>query len=325
MEIPKFLRWSRVVPAPVARRPSPSVVLGFVGTIDPKLIWTTIGDVMSLYNVAKRLVSHNVDVRIAWTGELFDLNDLRVTEKDLSVERSDAFVFVCGPIHAGITPLADKFAGYRRLAVGVSIPQGFDPSCCFDVVVARDSLEDSTFDLALADIGYPHFHLDPSSRHGDFAICLAQQQREYGDANGHSKARELVVAATEGRDARHVQTLLRRDTSHPGLVELGLQMSRVMITTRMHGALISAFHGVPSVVIDQVRGGAKVTRIAGKAGIDVLDAWDLTPEEIRKEAETRLSSGPLGERETKMARDRITHLSRDALDRSCQAILDNIS
>lgn len=310
----------RTISKPWIRRRNPTVILGFAGTMDPHYQWTTIGDVMALYNAAKALESKGIIVRIAWSGDLFDLNRLLIADDEIERTQFDAFVFVCGPVHEDILPLVERFAGTRRIAVGVSVPAGFDPSCCFDAVLARDSQEGTTFDLALADIGYPHLHIDPRYRRQDFAVCTVGPQGEYKDACFYT-ADALIAEASQGCDVRHVQTLLRGDACHPCVAEMELQLSQILVTTRMHGALISAFHGAPAIVVDQIRGGAKVSRVAGRAGLPVINAWDTDAKGLRAlmidalRRRTEIASDLIGVRAT------IVRLSREALDAATSTVV----
>ena len=57
----------------------------------------------------------------------------------------------------------------------------------------------------------------------------------------------------------------------------------VVITTRLHGLVLSLKHGVPAVAIDTVRGGAKVTRQAKAVGwATILAVEELTPQQLEQ-------------------------------------------
>lgn len=299
-----------------------SILLLFYGSLDSDNRFNTVGDVMSVYNVATWFLRQGFRVHIRWDGELFDLNESRISEDAARRQTFDAICYVCGPLRDWIAPYVKQFSSRKRFAIGVSVLSTYDPTSDYDYVGARDSRDISTFDLAFADIGYPHISADRRLAFREVGVSLVGPQREYGEDAGHS----LVVEAIRSIDKEFalvpIQTLLRPDSLHVYDAELLFQTFHAVVTTRMHGALLSAFHGVPVIAIDQIRGGGKVSRIVGASGLDVVNGWALDVSALRKQLTYLLANGPAVSQSLQIVRQNIIRLSREALHTHCSRIVD---
>lgn len=295
------------------RREQRRVLLTFVGTVDPEYRWTTVGDVMALYNVASRLHGRPTEVHVAWQGDLADLTSLCVPPDEADEHHYDAMIYVCGPLHPGLEPLFSRYDARTRLAVGVSIPAGFDARTLVDAAYVRDAPTEAGFDLALANVGYPHLHLPAEWRSRELGTCLVGEQGEYGQDDGHLLAEKLLGRVLDGRGGVDVSTVLDAQRPLPTSVEIDLQTARTLLTTRLHGSLVAGFHGVRVIAVDQIRGGAKVTAICRKVGIPVVNAWDTSAGEI----EHLVERTPSPDRRT---RARIVAHARSALRRSMRFV-----
>lgn len=154
------------------------------------------------------------------------------------------------------------------------------------------------------------------------AVCLVGGQVEYGDRDGHERAATLGEQASAGRKSVPVQTLLDQTRPVPASVEIDLQSASSMITTRMHGALLAIYHGVPVLSVDQIRGGAKVTRIVGQLDWPVFNAWTATPDQLAEELDKFQRHYPA--RELQKARALLVKLSRKAVDDATAFILKEL-
>lgn len=175
-------------------------------------------------------------------------------------------LFVCGPA-AGrqVAELCERFAGCRRIAVGVSDPDG-DAASRFDLVLARDGPgRPPTPDLSWAEPP------TPSGRWPLVAAVWANPQPEYGDRQRH----EEVHAALEAWLASRPLAVVRVDTRvDPRLaaqrdgaqLDSVLAAADVVVTTRLHGMVLALRAGTPAIAVDPVAGGAKVTAQAGAVG-----------------------------------------------------------
>ena len=70
-------------------------------------------------------------------------------------------------------------------------------------------------------------------REKQIEVCLVGKQGEYGDQYGHVAAENLVESAVGEYKVKSVQTLLDPSRPTPYSVELDLQCSSILITTRM--------------------------------------------------------------------------------------------
>ena len=105
---------------------------------------------------------------------------------------------------------------------------------------------------------------------------------------------------------------------NPFVPELELQSRTLMATSRMHCSLLSLLHGVPVVSVDQIRGGAKVSRLVSKTGWPVLRADRDGPAEVA-DLVRRIRAGEMDETLLR-ARERMIACSREALDDAVEMI-----
>jgi hypothetical protein len=277
---------------------------------------------MALYNIARSLLPNLSKLDIAWSGHLFDLSQHCVDPESVCAEDYDAMVYVCGPLTEWHAALFSRFSKIKRIAVGVSVTSNIDPLSLVDAIHVRDSEIGSSFDLALAEIGYPHLIAPAKFREDRISTCLVGPQDEYGALDGHIKAKMLIESATYGIETISVQTLLDVSRPTPASVELDLQCSSVLVTTRMHASLLAIYHGVPLVAIDQIKGAAKVTRMLSKIDYPVFNAWTARPDQIKNEI-FLLSKNPPS-RALVQAKMKLVEHSRFALTEATAFILDEV-
>ncbi len=91
----------------------------------------------------------------------------------------------------------------------------------------------------------------------------------------------------------------------------------------MHASLLAIFHGVPVIAVDQIRGGAKVSRHLSKIGYPVYNAWTLEPETIAAALESVQSDSFRTVIET--ARAELIRQARQSLETATTLILDELS
>lgn len=252
------------------------VLLTFVGTVDPACKWTTIGDFMAVYNVARTLRQMEIPFDIAWTRNFLDLTDRCIDIDTTNLDHYELFVYICGPIHEGLSELFCKFRKKSRIAVGVSVMPGDNVKAWFDTVIPRDSPDRNTFDLAFADVGWPHAIVSKHYKQCDAAICFVGELGEYGVGSSlHEIAHSIILMGF--RDAGYVKPI-RIDTvltpSNPNMfpAEIDFQCTRLVGTTRLHGSLLALYHMVPFVAVDQIRGGGKVSKTLGQTGWPLIMA-----------------------------------------------------
>ncbi|MGC5341532.1 polysaccharide pyruvyl transferase family protein [Streptomyces sp. DT171] len=169
-------------------------------------------------------------------------------------------LFVCGPLHGDqFTRLHQRFSSCRRLALGVSVIDPGAPAVTgFDRVVARDSPGGRSLpDLSAV---APLRPAPPVA-----GIALTYGQGEYGGRRDHDAVAAVLTEWVSGKDCARVaaETRLAVDdwrlcrTADQYLALLGAL--DVVLTDRLHGMVLALRAGTPALVVDPVRGGAKVS------------------------------------------------------------------
>jgi hypothetical protein len=261
------------------------VLLAFCGTLDFRCSYTTIGDIMAVYNVALKLKQYGIDFDIAYQNHhLLDFNHFCVDIRQIIPNNYSDLLYVCGPISHTAKKLSEIFIKQKRTAIGVSAATAI-PTDFFHKVYVRDSQEETNFDLAIADIGFPHLHINEEKRRPGLAICLVGSQSEYGINNGSNLfAQELAVLLNDINKINKVfvNTLIKPSSKNPLDAELDIQCCSITLTNRMHGALLSIYHRLPVIAIDQIRHGAKVTRILNKINWPVFNFFEFEAKSFKK-------------------------------------------
>ncbi len=166
-------------------------------------------------------------------------------------------VYVCGPFERGgelETRLLQRFGDSRLVGVDLSMLTPLADWNPFDLLLERDSTRAANPDITFA---------STRPRAPVVGVCLVEDYpgAEVGEANA---AIERLMAASP---VARVDIDTRLDENRTGLrtaaeVEAVLARMDTVVTTRLHGMVLSLKNGVPVVAIDPERGGAKVQRQA---------------------------------------------------------------
>jgi polysaccharide pyruvyl transferase len=222
----------------------------------------TAGDVLSMQRVRAALDGAGVSCEVAWSP-VFRPGAL--TLEEAAPQRYSHVVFACGPVHGEqLRWLHHRFAGCRRIAVGVTVIDPSDPAVTgFDVVLARDAAgRTARRDLASTVAASPVPVV---------GVILAPGQREYGRRRRHDLVHDRLVAWLAGLDCARVPLDTRLDPRRWGSCATPDQLDSVVrrldavVTTRLHGLVLALRRGVPALAVDPVAGGGKVSAQA--------DAW----------------------------------------------------
>lgn len=132
------------------------------------------------------------------------------------------------------------------------------------------------------------------------AVLLAQPQAEYGGGL-HGAAAEAIARLPDLRPTApfHTDTDLIDADRIRGAGEATSLIARAdaVVTTRPHGMVLSLRQGVPTVAIDAIPGGAKVTRQAAALGWPAaLRADELSDEALGKAWDFCLTDEAVSER-----------------------------
>lgn len=216
----------------------------------------TAGDVLAMETVRRVLSRTGVPCETAWSP-LFRPDDLHLD--DAPAQRYTHLVFVCGPLHGGqVRELHRRYAGCRRIAVGVSVIDPHDPAVTgFDVVLPRDG-----------GTGPPRRDLAAGTTTDTVpvvGVILAPGQPEYGGRRRRERVTEELTAWLHGRDCARVPIDTRLDRTDwrmcatAGQLESIVRRLDLVVTLRLHGLVLALKHGIPALAVDPVAGGAKVT------------------------------------------------------------------
>lgn len=174
----------------------------------------------------------------------------------------DCVLFVCGPIGNG-PPVTDFLAHFRdcpKIGLDLTMLQKVSEWNPFDLLLERDSDRATTPDLALASC---------ASKVPVVGVILALPQKEYQKSALHPAANAAFHRLTRSRDCAvlYIDTCLDPWNQHglrtPAEIESLIAKVDVVLTTRLHGLVLALKNHVPAIVIDPVKGGAKLTRQAG--------------------------------------------------------------
>ncbi|MEU3622861.1 polysaccharide pyruvyl transferase [Amycolatopsis coloradensis] len=241
----------------------------------------TAGDVLSMRRVDQALSVVGLPHDLAWSP-VFRPDELSYEEVDPA--RYSHVVFACGPAHGWqVREVHRRFAHCRRIAVGVSVIDPDDDAVTgFDQVLARDQDGLATPDLSV-DV--------PTDEVLVTGVILAPEQREYSGSARHADVHAAVTEWIAGVNCARVPLDTRLASSDwercetPDQFTSILSRLDVVVTTRLHGLVLSLRSGVPALAIDPVAGGGKVTAQADALGWpalvsaeeagrpEVLDSW----------------------------------------------------
>ncbi|GAA3823843.1 polysaccharide pyruvyl transferase family protein [Sphaerisporangium flaviroseum] len=239
--------------ATAARRPVTVLVAGWFSFLHGE---ATAGDVLSMEAVRACLASEGVRHDVAWSPVMRPSGGLLLD--DAQPGRYTHLLFVCGPAHGRLVrELHERFAGCRRIAIGVSVVDPGDPAVTgFHEVLPRDAPGGPVRpDLACVPV-MPQVPV--------VGVLLAHPQPEYGDHQVHVAVTGLLSSWLGGLGCARLALDSRLDprdwrlASAPDQFESVLRRLDVVVTTRLHGLVLALKNGVPALAVDAIAGGGKV-------------------------------------------------------------------
>jgi hypothetical protein len=172
-------------------------------------------------------------------------------------------IFACGPFGNGwpITELLPRFAHCRTIGVNLTMLQPLDEWNPFDLLIERDSSRTARPDLSF---------LSTAPLVPVVGVVLVHAQLEY-EGGAHAQAEAAIGRLLESRELAVVDIDTRLDVNRHGMttaaqVESLVARMDVVVTTRLHGLVLSLKNGVPVIAIDPIDGGAKLARQAKELG-----------------------------------------------------------
>ncbi|GAA3019632.1 polysaccharide pyruvyl transferase family protein [Streptomyces fulvorobeus] len=230
------------------------LVTGWFSFLDGEV---TAGDALAERAVSEALRHLGVAHDSAWSP-VFAPGALRLEEALPS--HYEQLLFVCGPVHGDqVTRLHRRYASCRRTAIGVSVIAEDDEAVTgFHRIVARDRAGEGLLtDLAA---GAQQMAEPPL-----VGVALTHGQGEYGDRRDHDRVTAALLSWLPSKDCARVPAdtrLARDDRQLCGTPDQYLSLVGrldLMVTDRLHGMVLALRMGVPALVVDPVRGGAKVS------------------------------------------------------------------
>jgi hypothetical protein len=244
----------------------------------------TIGDLYALRAVANQLKVPKSALLLASDTPYTELAEFQISNwRTLDPSTIHTLIFVCGPI-IGDSPefrqLLNRFQNSRRIAVGVTLlptasPRYWNP---FDCVLVRD--QDGI--MSIGDFAEFEQREAPVSvtDHPVIGVCMRGEQMEYGvGMSMHEEAQiwlDGMLSRVNGT-VRILDTRLHSDGTSAQRLISDVDGCDAIVTSRMHGALLSLARGIPVLAIDQVRGGGKVSAVIGATGWPLLIHADDMP------------------------------------------------
>lgn len=256
-----------------------------VGWFSFELMGSTAGDVMAADVACTWLRDAGyAPVRAAFKPEGTD----EIATADLDPGQYGTVVFVCGPIGDGppLNEFLDRFRHARVYALDVTLLQERSEWNPFEHIVERDSTQRVNPDIAFA----ARHHRVPV-----IGLVLVGPQAEY-PTNRHGVAEAALTSELAHRNAAVVPIDTRLDVNAGGLwsaaqIESLIGKMDVVLTTRLHGAVLALRQGVPPVVVDSVPGGSKVLAQMREVGWPLaFDVADLDESSLRAAVDFALTA-----------------------------------
>jgi len=187
-------------------------------------------------------------------------------------------VFVCGPLGNGppVTKFFTHFRNCAKIGLDLTMLQKLGEWNPFALLIERDSDRAANPDLALASVA-PKVPV--------VGVILAHPQKEYREAGQHAAANAAFHRLTGARrcSVLYIDTCLDPWNQYglrtPAEIESLIAKMDVVLTTRLHGLVLSLKNHVPAIVIDPVKGGAKLTRQSQVLGWPYIFEVDTVTDE----------------------------------------------
>ena len=167
-------------------------------------------------------------------------------------------LFVCGPFGNGwpVTELLQHFSSCRLIGINLSLMESLTAWNPFSLLIERDSSRKNNPDITFG--GKPP--LTPVA-----GIILSHKQKEYGKRSLHDAANASIERLLNTVDVARVMIDTSLLNNHgelrtAGEIESVIAKMDVVVTTRLHGTVLSIKNAIPVIPIDPIDGGAKISQ-----------------------------------------------------------------
>lgn len=232
---------------------SRALVTGWFGF---EFMGATAGDIQTAELARDWLKDLDIPADLAVEGP-FE-GDVRLTDVDAGTYTH--FLFVCGPFGENemTRDLLERFSHCTRIGLNLTMLQPLEEWNPFDILLERDSSGHARADMAFQ---------SEAGRVPVVGLILVHPQEEYGDRGRHEQVKKAFRTLLDQREAAVLPIDTRLDINAGGLrtsdeIEAVISRCDVVLTTRLHGTVLSLKNGVPPLVVDPISGGAKVMQQA---------------------------------------------------------------
>lgn len=245
--------------------------------------FSTVGDLEVLREVERQLSASSMPWDVAplaigmcrYNSDWLDVHTVKPADYT-------HLLVVCGPFwrpyYLRCRVDLDAFAHCTRIGVNLSMIDPLGVYNPFDSLIGRDNDTWTRPDISF---------LCDTAKMPVAGLCLVRAQREYGERQKHDGAGEILRSLAR----RNGLALIELDTEWPeerntvGLAspeafESACARMDVMLTTRLHGTVLSLKNGVPVIAIDAITGGGKVLRQAEAVGWPEAFSIDRVTDDI---------------------------------------------
>jgi hypothetical protein len=252
--------------------------------------FSTVGDIEVLREVERQLTASSMPWDVAPLAKgMCRFNSDWLDVRTVNPRDYTHLLVVCGPFwrpyYLRCRVDLDAFAHCTRIGVNLSMIESLNRYNPFDRLIGRDNDNWTRPDISF---------LRRTEKVPVAGLCLVRSQKEYGERQKHDRAGDLL----RGLARRNGLALIELDTEWPedrnlsglaspeGFESICARLD-VMLTTRLHGTVLSLKNGVPVIAIDAISGGGKVLRQAQAAGWPEAFSIDGITDEVLDEALAR--------------------------------------
>lgn len=225
----------------------------------------TIGDLFALDALAHSLCEYDINI-VSEHNYHFTAASKIIKIENLKPNIYDVFIFVCGPlIKESIQQctLFNKFNDKYKIAIGVSLINGYKSN--FDLIISRGNNSSNYFDLSLCSPYLSRISEKLSNVERNYiGVCYRGRQRDYGTQN----CKDLFVEKelnklTENSVYSILEIETRLDKSKLSVEEImhSFYKCKFLLTTRLHGTILSIYAKTPFISVDQILQGGKLTEL----------------------------------------------------------------
>lgn len=249
--------------------------------------FSTVGDIEVLREVEHQLKISKCQWDVAPLSKKMVLHHPRWLDvRGVRPSEYTHLLVVCGPfwrpyyIQHSID--LDAFAHCVRIGINLTMIEDLDQYNPFDVLLGRDNSKGSAPDLSF---------LHEPAPVAVAGLCLVGAQKEYGGRQQRDIAGDLLrsLAKRRGLAVVELDTEWPAERNMMGLAspeqfESVCSRLDVMLTTRLHGTVLSLKNGVPVIALDAIVGGGKVSQQAGAIGWPEVFTIDVVNDAVLDQA-----------------------------------------